>query len=214
MKIWYVMTKNNIELIKNFIEKDNQNLLINQVNDEIGCFYELVIEEISKSLNVNIYKNKELDEDRSNDLFSEKKVYLYNTTNSRQIEKISKEGNQNIILTDYKNYKKLLKIFVSINGYEFEKDLRYFLNNFFEIHDDKLINYCISTPYLMFSEVSKYKLNSENFIVDTLVKEEKNFILNLRKDIFNSKNSVGDLRKLFLKLKSEVNYKKFNFLVY
>tara|TARA_A100001035_G_scaffold89051_1_gene69356 strand:+ start:8888 stop:9514 length:627 start_codon:yes stop_codon:yes gene_type:complete len=208
------MTKNNIELIKNFIEKDNQNLLINQVNDEIGCFYELVIEEISKSLNVNIYKNKELDEDRSNDLFSEKKVYLYNTTNSRQIEKISKEGNQNIILTDYKNYKKLLKIFVSINGYEFEKDLRYFLNNFFEIHDDKLINYCISTPYLMFSEVSKYKLNSENFIVDTLVKEEKNFILNLRKDIFNSKNSVGDLRKLFLKLKSEVNYKKFNFLVY
>ena len=208
------MTKNNIELIKNFIEKDNQNLLINQVNDEIGCFYELVIEEISKSLNVNIYKNKELDEDRSNDLFSEKKVYLYNTTNSRQIEKISKEGNQNIILTDYKNYKKLLKSFVSINGYEFEKDLRYFLNNFFEIHDDKLINYCISTPYLMFSEVSKYKLNSENFIVDTLVKEEKNFILNLRKDIFNSKNSVGDLRKLFLKLKSEVNYKKFNFLVY
>ena len=208
------MTKNNIELIKNFIEKDNQNLLINQVNDEIACFYELVIEEISKRLNVNIYKNKELDEDRSNDLFSEKKVYLYNTTNSRQIEKISKEGNQNIILTDYKNYKKLLKSFVSINGYEFEKDLRYFLNNFYEIYDDKLINYCISTPYLMFSEVSKYKLNSENFIVDTLVKEEKNFILNLRKDIFNSKNSVGDLRKLFLKLKSEVNYKKFNFLVY
>ena len=65
----------------------------------------------------------------------------------------------------------------------------------------------------MFSEVSKYKLNSKNFIVDTLVKE-KNFILNIRKDIFNSKNSVGDLRKLFLKLKSEVNYKKFNFLVY
>ena len=90
----------------------------------------------------------------------------------------------------------------------------FFLNNFFEIHDDKLINYCISTPYLMFSEVSKYKLNSENFIIDTLVKEEKNFILNIRKDIFNSKNSVGDLRKLFLKLKSEVNYKKFNFLVY
>ena len=208
------MTKNNIELIRNFIEKDNQNLLINQVNDEIGCFYAMAIEEISKRLNVNICKNKELDEDRSNDLFSEKKVYLYNTTNSRQIEKISSIGSQNIILTDYKNYKKLLKNFVSINGYEFEKDLRYFLNNFFEIYDDELINYCISTPYLMYSEVSKYKLNSENYIVDTLVKEEKNFILNIRKDIFKSKNSVGGLKKLFLKLKSEVNYKKFNFLVY
>ena len=65
----------------------------------------------------------------------------------------------------------------------------------------------------MFSEVSKYKLNSKNYIVDTLVKE-KNFILSIRKDIFKSKNSVGDLKKLFLKLKSEVNYKKFNFLVY
>ena len=208
------MTKNNIELIRNFIEKDNQNLLINQVNDEIGCFYAMVIEEISKRLNVNICKNKELDEDRSNDLFSEKKIYLYNTTNNRQIEKISSISSQNIILTDYKNYKKLLKNFVSINGYEFEKDLRYFLNNFFEIYDDELISYCISTPYLMYSEVSKYKLNSENYIVDTLVKEEKNFILSIRKDIFKSKKSVGGLKKLFLKLKSEVNYKKFNFLVY
>ena len=208
------MKKNNIELIKNFIEKDNQNLVINQVNEEIGCFYEMVIEEISKRINVNIYKNKELDEDRSNDLFSEKKIYLYNTTNSRQIEKISNIDSQNIILTDYKNYKKLSKNFVSINGYEFENDLRYFLNNFFEIYDNELINYCISTPYLMFSEVSKYKLNSENYKVDTLVKEERNFILSIRKDIFKSKNSTSDLKKLFLKLKSEVHYKKFSFLVY
>ena len=118
------MTKNNIELIKNFIKNDSQNLLINQVNEEIGCFYEMAIKEISKRLNVKIYKNEELDEDRSNDLFSEKKIYFYNTINSRQIEKISNMISQNIILTDYKNYKKLLKSFVSINGYEFEKDLR------------------------------------------------------------------------------------------
>ena len=81
------MTKNNIELIRNFIEKDNQNLLINQVNDEIGCFYAMAIKEISKKLNVKIYKNEELDEDRSSGLFSEKKIYFYNTTNIRQIEK-------------------------------------------------------------------------------------------------------------------------------
>ena len=36
----------------------------------------MVIEEISKRLNVNIYKNKELDEDRSNDLFSEKNIFI------------------------------------------------------------------------------------------------------------------------------------------
>ena len=181
------MTKNNIELIKNFIENDNQNLLINQVNEEIGCFYEMAIKEISKRLNVKIYKNEELDEDRSNDLFSEKKIYLYNTTNNRQIEKISSISSQNIILTDYKNYKKLLKNFVSINGYEFEKDLRYFLNNFFEIYDDELINYCISTPYLMFSEVSKYKLNSENYIADTLVKEERKLYFKYTKRYFQIK---------------------------
>ena len=50
MKTYCAMKKNNIQLINNFLETETENLLINQVNEEIGCFYEMVIEEICRQL--------------------------------------------------------------------------------------------------------------------------------------------------------------------
>lgn len=206
--------KNNIETIKKFIESNNQNLLINQLNEEIGCFYETVIRELSKENNVSVINYVGVNANNNEDLFSNKKLYLITSTNSRQIEEITSGNSQNIILTDYKNYKKFSKNLVSVNGYDFEKDLRYFLNHYFKISDETIINYCISSPYFVFSEVSKYSLNSKNYNADTRVKEVNNFILSLRKDIFKLKANSIDIKKLFQKLKLEVNYKKFNFLTY
>lgn len=206
--------KNNIETIKKFIESNNQNLLINQLNEEIGCFYETVIRELSRKKNVSVINYVGVNANNNEDLFSNKKLYLFTSTNSRQIEEITSGNSQNIILTDYKNYKKFSKNLVSINGYDFEKDLRYFLNHYFKISDETIINYCISSPYFVFSEVSKYSLNSKNYSADTRVKEVNNFILSLRKDIFKLKANSIDIKKLFQKLKLEVNYKKFNFLTY
>ncbi len=214
MKTYCAMKKNNIQLINNFLETETENLLINQVNEEIGCFYEMVIEEICRQLNKIIAKNNDLNENKPGDLFSEKKIHLHNTTSSKQIEKISNANSQNIILTDYKNYKKFSKNFLLINGYEFERDLKYFLNKFHGIYDEELIGYCAMMPYLTFSEISKFKLNNFNYVTDTKVKEERNFILNIRKDILKLKNSGVDIKRLFLKLKSEVHYKKFSFLTY
>ena len=38
----FAMNKNNIEIIKHFFSSDeNKTLLINQVSEDIGCFYEL-----------------------------------------------------------------------------------------------------------------------------------------------------------------------------
>ena len=206
--------KNNIETIKKFIESNNQNLLINQLNEEIGCFYETVIRELSKENNVSVINYVGVNANNNEDLFSNKKLYLFTSTNSRQIEEITSGNSQNIILTDYKNYKKFSKNLVSVNGYDFEKDLRYFLNHYFKISDETIINYCISSPFFVFSEVSKYSLNSKNYNADTRVKEVNNFILSLRKDIFKLKANSIDIKKLFQKLKLEVNYKKFNFLTY
>lgn len=206
--------KNNIETIKKFIESNNQNLLINQLNEEIGCFYETVIRELSKENNVSVINYVGVNANNNEDLFSNKKLYLITSTNSRQIEEITSGNSQNIILTDYKNYKKFSKNLVSVNGYDFEKDLRYFLNHYFKISDETIINYCISSPFFVFSEVSKYSLNSKNYNADTRVKEVNNFILSLRKDIFKLKANSIDIKKLFQKLKLEVNYKKFNFLTY
>ena len=47
--------KNNIEKIKQFLSnRKNDTLLINQVDEEIGSFYELAIEEMSKEIDIKI----------------------------------------------------------------------------------------------------------------------------------------------------------------
>ena len=204
----------NIELIKDFLKGNDKNLLINQVNEEIGCFYQISLREISKKFGIQIVNNSGLEVNNSQDLFVNVKIHVHNTSSSNQIANISNENNKNVIFTDYKNYKKFLKNFITVNGYEFETDLRYFLNNFYKIYDENLINFCIASPYLVYSEVSKYILNETNYVIDTAHKEENNFILDIRKDIYKIRSSRIDLRELFNKLKLEIHYKKFNFLTY
>jgi len=146
--------------------------------------------------------------------FGGKKIYLTNSNNSKLIEQISNTNSQNIIFTDYKNYKKFFKKFILINGYDFEKDLKYYLETFLEIKNDELFNYCLSYPHLISSETSKYIINNINYSADYIVNEKENFILKIRKDIFKLKKSKIDVKQLFFKLKTEMIYKKFNFLAY
>lgn len=208
------MIKNNIDLIYKFVRQDNKKLLINQVNQEIGCFYEAVIRILSKKFNIQLLDNSDLVYDDNNDLFGGKKIYIHQTNSSKHIEKISKINSHNIIFTDYKNYKKFLKKFVPVNGYEYEKDIKYYFETFLKINNNDLLNYCLTFPHLIFSEISKYKVNNINYSADYILNGEKNFILNIRKDIFKLKNSNIDLKQLLHKLKTEVKYKKFSFLTY
>ena len=85
--------KNNIEKIKQFLSiKKNDTLLINQVDEEIGSFYELVIKEISKEIDIKIsFNTDKIDPGETSDLFQEEKIYLYHLTNSKQIEEIAKK---------------------------------------------------------------------------------------------------------------------------
>lgn len=207
------MVKNNIEIARNFIKTGEGNLLVNQVNEEIGCFYEIALKEISKEFDVKITNNLDPKNEISYDLFDSRKINLITSTNSKLIKQMFDMDGQNIVLTDYKNYKKLQKDFISINGYEFKKDLAYFLK-IFDINNDNLFNYCLGMPFFTFSEISKYKLNILNYTSDPVTNETTNFIVNIRKDIFKFRNSEKDLKKLFIKLKSEVKYKKFSFLTF
>ena len=210
------MIKSNIEIIKHFISSDeNKTLLINQVNEDIGCFYELVVKEIASIYKVKLDKIADIEyTNSSNDLFQERKILLCHSTSSKQIEKLSKNNFQKIIISDYKNFKKYQKKFIVINGYQNEKDIIYFLKNIYNIKDESLINYCISSPYFMLSEVTKYRVNKSGYIADAKNKGINNFILEIRKDIFNLKKSQIDIKKLFSKIKIESMYKKFNFLIY
>ena len=210
------MKLNNIEIINQFFSSNkDRTLLINKVNEDIGCFYELLLEEISSVYQIKIDKlSDSVYSSASNDLFQERKVLLANLTNSKQIDELSKNEHQKIIITDYKNFKKYQNRFLVINGYQYDKDIIYFLKNIYNISDESLINYCLSLPYFTVSEATKYKVNKSGYIADAKSKGLDNFILEIRKDIFKLKRSQIDIKKLFSKIKSEVMYKKFNFLIY
>ena len=210
------MSKNNIEKIKDFLtSKESNTLLINPTSEEISCFYECVFRELSAIYNIKL-SNEEYSKEKeiSDDLFGTKKIYLYNITNSKQIEEIEKLSFQKVIFTDYKNYKKFIKKYVCVNGYDFEKDIKIFLEDHLSISDQSFIEHCISQPHLTFSEISKYNINNKNYNIGSPITGEGNFILEIRKDIFKLKRSQADIKKLFSKIKSEVKYKKFNFLTY
>ena len=122
------MSKSNIEIIKQYISSNNnKTLLINQVSEDIGCFYELVIEEFSSNFKVKIDKLSDTGySNTSNELFEERKILLCHFTNSKQIEDLSKNDYQKIIISDYKNFKKYQKKFIVINGYQYESDINFF----------------------------------------------------------------------------------------
>ena len=208
--------KNNIEKIKQFLSiKKNDTILINQVDEEIGSFYELVIKEISKEIDIKIsFNTDKIDPDETSDLFQEEKIYLYHLTNSKQIEEIAKKHCKKIIVSDYKNFKKFQKNFQTINGYDYEKDIVYFFKNIYKINEQELINYCISHPYFTMSEATKYKVNKSSYLADSNINGANNSILDIRKSIFSLKRSQIDIKKLFMMLKNEVKYKKLNFLVF
>ena len=211
-----VTKNNNIEKIKNFLISDNgKSLLINQVSEEIGSFYSLIINSLSidkglKLVRETDYKNII----ESNDLFGERKVMIFNLTNQRKIEELCSKSFSKIIISDYKNYKKFLNELETINGYEFENDIKYYLRNYFNIEDDSLINYCVSYPYFTNSEITKYNVNKNNYESASITSDVENFILEIRKDIFRLKKSGTNIKKLFNALQEEVKYKKFSFLIY
>jgi len=206
--------KNNIDKLNFFFQSKEKELLINQVNEIISSFYIGVIKHISIRDNINISLNGDESKDDIGDLFGRSNIDVYNLTNSKKIEILLQSQNKKIILTDYKNYKKFNKNFLSINGYEYEKDITTFIKNELNIDNMELINFCKNYPVLLFSETSKYLINSDGYINDQLSFDEKNHILELRKSIFSLKKDGIKIKTLFSKIKTEAIYKKLNFLIY
>ena len=206
---------NNIEKIIFFLkQKENKTLLINQVNDEIGSFYLLVIRNFAKLNSIKLdFNQKMLEGNDTGSLFGDEKLDIFALTSKTSLDKIIENKNKKIIFTDYKAFKKYQKLMECINGYNYISDIKYYLENILNIKESELINYCQSTPSLTYSETSKFLINEENYSKETGIFETTNFIVKIRKAIFDSKR-CGDIRKSFLNLKEEVKYKKFNFLTY
>ena len=195
-------------------QEEIKTLIIKQVDEEIGSFYLLVIRNLAKLNNLKLDFNQKMDV--SNDpisLFGDEKLDIFTLTSKASLDKIIVNKNKKIIFTDYKAFKKYQKLMECVNGYNYISDIKYYLEKILDIKESELINYCQSTPSLTYSETSKFLINKENYSKETGIFETTNFIVKIRKAIFNSKSS-GDIRKSFLNLKEEVKYKKFSFLTY
>ena len=119
--------KNQISIIKDFIDSSEDNMLINQVNDEIAIFYLEVLKHYANNQGIKISNNTlAVDALSEEDLFGTKTIQTYNITNAKKIDTILNAQSKKILFTDYKNYKRLSSKLNSINGYQFEKDVFFF----------------------------------------------------------------------------------------
>ncbi len=207
--------ENQILLIEKFIISNDDNIIINQVNDELGIFYFGLIKYYAgkQKVKINIVNNNETT-GMENDLFGLKEIKIFNTTNTKKITSILKSNCKKVILTDYKNYKQLNSKFNCINGYKFEHDIVFFIKNELKISNDEVSYYCKNNPVLLFSETSKYLINKNHYSNDQGLIEEKNHIIDIRKSIFEIKKINFNLKNLYLKIKKEAEYKRLNFLTY
>ena len=206
----------NLNKLDDFLNTDGPTtLIINQISEEIGLFYLYVIKYLTIKKNINlIFEDNILEEIEAGDLFGNKrKIRIYNQTNLKTIDRIIKSKSQNIIFADYKIFKKYQGMNDCINGYSFEEDIKYFLQDILKVNDKELLNYCREHPYFTYSEVSKFIINSQGYEKDANINSDRSFILEIRKDIFRNKNK-SSLINIFSKIKEEALYKKFSFLTY
>ena len=102
----------------------------------------------------------------------------------------------------------------TISGYDYKKDVEYFIKKILSIDNFEILEFCINNPPLSFSEISKFLVNSEGYIKEMSINKEKNFILEVRKELNLLKRRESGAKSIYENLKKEVKYKKFNFLAY
>ncbi|MBK56106.1 MAG: hypothetical protein CMC84_02140 [Flavobacteriaceae bacterium] len=206
---------NNISKIKNFIINENESkMIINQVSDNIGLFYNNLITNICEVEKIRVVKNSNLEIIESQSLFLDKEIKLLFSNNKNLVTKMLEKNDKIIVLSDYKTFKQFTNRTLSINGYEYQNDMKNYIRNEHKIDDLNLIEFCISNPHLAFSEISKYLINSNGYIKNTEISEKINFILNFRKELFDLKKNNRNIKSIYENLKQEIKYKKFNFLTY
>ena len=204
-----------ILLIEKFLISNEDTLLINQVNSELEIFYLSIIKYYAdkKSIKINVDDNYET-MGGEDDLFGQKEIKIYSITNTNKLSRALNSVKKKIIFTDYKNYKKINANFNSINGYQFEHDIVFFIRDELKINNDELLHYCKNNPVLLFSEISKYLINKNQYSSDQTLVDEKNHILDIRKSIFENKKNNFNIKNLYLNIKKEAEYKKLSFLTY
>ena len=206
--------KNQILFIKEFINSNENNILINQVNDEIAMLYLGIIKHYANYQGIKVIDTNTDALVAEDDLFGTKTIQIFNISNVKKIDSKLDVHAKKVVFTDYKNYKRLNSKFNCINGYQFETDINFFIKNELNIDNDELLNYCKDNAALLFSETSKYLINSSQYSRDRSIIEDKNHILDIRKSIFEIKRNNFNIKNLYQNIKKEAEYKKLSFLTF
>lgn len=204
----------NIDKLEKFFQDTNQSLLlINQVNEEIGLFYFHLVGFLLQKKSIKFTEASKINKFNSVDLFNNETIYYTISNSAHDISKLLLNNNKTIIFSDYKNYKKFSNIPLSINGYDFSKDISILIKNYFndDVSSD-LLEYLKNEPHMTFSELSKYEVN-KNFktIVSSNNNDISDLIGNNRKTIFKLKKEQK-FKEVFSMIKEEIKIKKFSFL--
>lgn len=206
-------SNNNLDKIVEYFEKDNLNcLFLNYLDEGKQVFYLFLIKFFSQKYNYTSSLGSSI---AVNDLFSNKKnIQLLLKPNANEIKSALDTNTKNIIICDYRLYLNYSKKYLTINAYNFKKDLIYFFKKYFDIDNQSLLDGLVDSPQYLFSEIEKYSINPSGYKFDIYDIAETNFIAELRKKYYENKNNKFDLSNLFNHLKLETLYKKFNFLTY
>ena len=199
-----------IELFFKDIQK--QSLILNSVSEELDFFYIFVLNYFSKlsKYELEVGDIEKIEENLN--IFERPKIHFYKSINKKKIDELIEEKKTFILITDYKNYKKYKPQFNFLNGYEYKKDINDFICNILNIKDRLLIEYCLENPVMIYSETQKYFI-SKKYKSDYNEKD-KDFILNIRRNIFQIKKESFNPKKIYDELKNEARYKKLSFLTY
>lgn len=210
-----VMDNINSNILKEFLTNNSSHNLFINSNSSIDIFYLYLIDHYAKKNNIYIkLKDRDIENNYSQDLFNNNPVYIYSNINSKLIDHLINSNEKKIIFVEYKNFKLFNKKYPSLNTYNFKKDLEFFLNQELKITNKLLFEFIYSFPEYSFSEISKFLVHQYKYFTP-LQTIENDTIMNLRKSLYNMKrDDKFDLASMFNQIKEEVFIKKFNFLIY
>ena len=99
---------------------DETNILINEISEETTICYLNIIEYFVRK-NKSRLSFSEEEDNQTEDLFNEPKIYIFKTANTKKIDSLLDTKLKKIIFTDYKNFKKFKQNIVTLNGYDIER---------------------------------------------------------------------------------------------
>ena len=128
-----------IAQIKSFIESKEKNLIICNVNEDVTIFYISLINYFAKQKNINVNDKGDGDYksiDQSSDLFlSQNEIKIFSAKNLKKLENLfHNKTDKKIIFTDYKNFKGYKNKAESINAFQYEQDINYYISKVLKLN--------------------------------------------------------------------------------